>query len=590
MANVICGSESGRSKIGNRIERGFAMHIYRHHIHAIIAITLTSLLAVLLAPQARGDAQAQTDTPDSTPVLDEAAAAWLAQAQPDDTNRFIITFKPTEAQAEADGARTVEDKATRINRVSDALTRQMNDQIGALQRFVQTKGIAQELRDQQSFAIANSVAVTAGKHAVDQLATMPQVEVISLNEVFELDEEALTTSVTADPAPAPNTAVTYQPNIKQIRADRAHTELGINGSGAIVGIIDSGVRWTHEALQPNYWCTGYTSHLGCWHDATDKNYQIAPYDDLGHGTGMAGIAVGQNGYGVAPGAKWIACQAYTPSVGLQTHHVLECMQWMLAPDSHPEWAPDVVNNSYGRDDIANDAAMKNAINNLLSAGTLMVFNSGNDADEDENGNDTGIARCNTVDEPAAYSPGVIAVGAVKSNGTIAVFSSRGPAKDGSIKPDFVAPGGDDVHRPARTADNAYTKAKGTSSSAAHITGLIALMRDASPGLANIVIYLNMMIAAESPSDYSCGGVTGGADNVYGSGLVDAFNAVKQIMPPVTPTPTKTPTKTPTATPTKTPTLTPTMATPIIKLPTATPKAPKPTDPPIFVTPTGAAEE
>ena len=66
---------------------------------------------------------------------------------------------------------------------------------------------------------------------------------------------------------------------------------------------------------------------------------------------------------------------------------------------------------------------------------------------------------------------VIAVGAIDSMGTIAYFSSRGPARDGRVKPDIVAKG---VNQLSTVPNGFYTTMQGTSMSSPVITGMMAL--------------------------------------------------------------------------------------------------------------------
>ncbi|WP_448587627.1 S8 family serine peptidase [Thermocrinis sp.] len=96
----------------------------------------------------------------------------------------------------------------------------------------------------------------------------------------------------------------------------------------------------------------------------------------------------------------------------------------------------------------------------------------------------------TVGEPAT-SPGVLAVGAITSRfgssersftdlGRIAYWSSRGPTRDGRLKPEIVAPGFYVLAPKFRT--NEYSLYAGTSLSSPVVAGLIALMLEENPNL------------------------------------------------------------------------------------------------------------
>ena len=96
---------------------------------------------------------------------------------------------------------------------------------------------------------------------------------------------------------------------------------------------------------------------------------------------------------------------------------------------------------------------------------------------------TGEAHCETTKHPT-YGPyltvgleaslkNVISVGAVDANGFIAVFSSRGPARDGRIKPEIVAKGVNQLS--TIPGIPAYASRQGTSMSSPVITGISALL-------------------------------------------------------------------------------------------------------------------
>lgn len=69
---------------------------------------------------------------------------------------------------------------------------------------------------------------------------------------------------------------------------------------------------------------------------------------------------------------------------------------------------------------------------------------------------------------------ILTVGAVDANKTLATFSSRGPARDGRVKPELVARG---VSVLSTIPDNTYGSMSGTSVAAPVVTGIAALLTE-----------------------------------------------------------------------------------------------------------------
>ena len=78
---------------------------------------------------------------------------------------------------------------------------------------------------------------------------------------------------------------------------RSSGDRGVDGSGIVVGGADTGVDWTHPALQSKYRgaAGGAVSHDYNWYDPWDDS--AAPWDDVGHGTYTLGTVLGQDGDG-----------------------------------------------------------------------------------------------------------------------------------------------------------------------------------------------------------------------------------------------------------------------------------------------------
>ncbi|KAH9146133.1 hypothetical protein LEN26_004966, partial [Aphanomyces euteiches] len=251
-----------------------------------------------------------------------------------------------------------------------------------------------------------------------------------------------------------------------------------NGSGAVVGSIDTGALSAHEAIKDNY-----RSALG-WFDP--YNGTSAAYDSDGHGSHTIGTMAGVNGIGVAPGAKWISCLGLYKGSG-DSVNLLKCAQFILCP-TKPDGsgadcskAPHVVNNSWGST-AGYNPWMEDAVAAWKAAGIIPDFSNG-----------TSGPACGTVGNPGGYSS-VIGVGAVGSYNDepnlLAYFSSKGPqTKNGPayVKPDISAPGFF-TRSVAITSNTGYTELAGTSMAAPHVAGVVALIKSVDPTLSYDKVY------------------------------------------------------------------------------------------------------
>ena len=242
---------------------------------------------------------------------------------------------------------------------------------------------------------------------------------------------------------------------------------GLDGSGVTIGIIDTGVTADHEALASGYRGRDTGSDYN-WFSPL-RTFKDTPVDVGGHGTAVAGLAVGDV-IGVATGADWIASIACSEG-GCPLSGVVHSMQWMLAPTTvdqqnpRPELRPQIINSSWVRS--VDDEPMKRASKALAAAGILQVYAAGNDGPE-----------CGTA-SPAGEGDSFVSVGSVNQAMQLSSFSSRGPANDGRVAPDVVAPGERVV---TATMDGAYQEISGTSFAAPLVAGVAAIMLQANPTL------------------------------------------------------------------------------------------------------------
>ncbi len=358
----------------------------------------------------------------------------------------------------------------------------------------------------RSFFAVNAIAVTGRQAAVGQLAGAPGVVRIEAEDVLTV------AGFFVAPASGPQLAI--QDNIKQINADGVWL-LGFRGQGVIVASIDTGVRYTHEALKPGYKCRSLSSHANCWFDAVTDGSVAAPYDDHGHGSHVTGIMAGRRGIGVAKRAKWTACKAFNSMGSATASDILECSDFFMGlalSATTASFTLDVINNSWsgGRGSTFFNAT----VDSWNAAGIHSAFAIGNEG-----------PSCRASQGPGEYTK-AFGVGAVSSADTVASFSSRGAASavnGGTRKPDVVAPGVS-IRSVSAACNTCYAFFSGTSMATPHGVGTLALMLSKNGGLTTEKARSIAEGTALKISNLACGG-TASDNNVYGRGRVDALAAV-----------------------------------------------------------------
>ncbi|MGW1379484.1 type VII secretion-associated serine protease mycosin [Streptomyces sp. NPDC002446] len=287
------------------------------------------------------------------------------------------------------------------------------------------------------------------------------------------------------------------------------------GAGVTVAVLDTGVDAGHSDLKdqvlPEKDLVGFGAGPG---DAAWAR----------HGTGMASVIAGrghgrgdQDGVlGVAPEAKILPIRVILEDNDPQRERSRTEKSGALADGIR--WAADhgadVISMSLGDDSESahpeprEDAAIQYA----LGKGIPVVASAGN-----------GGEKGNHVSYPAAY-PGVIAATAVDDRRERAAFSTSHWYATVSAPGDEIAMAG---------SGTGYVSGWGTSPAAAFVSGAIALIRSAHPGLSPAQIrYLITTTAQDAPE--------GGRDDEHGAGLIDpaaALKAARSLKPaPLKPSP------------------------------------------------------
>jgi hypothetical protein len=463
---------------------------------------------VVLAVAVLGGSAAGVAQPGGLAKVDARLAAALER---DGTADVWVAFR---ARADLRAASGLADWDERGKRVVEALRRTAARDQAAVRRLLRERGIPFT-----AFWVVNTLRLRGDRPLVAALAARPEVARLRADRSFSIPRAAGARL----PARAAGRAAGIEWNVDRVRAPLVWSTFNKHGEGVVVGMYDSGARWTHDAIDDRYRGVAAPPDPSNIHDYNwfdGLGLSSVPIDEAGVGTAETGIAVGDDGganqVGVAPAAQWIAaraCQISSCTLGA----LLSAGQWFLAPTrvngsgADAALRPHVVIGGWGG--AGSDVAFQAMVQNWVAAGIFPVFMAGN------SGPGSG-----SVSYPGSY-PESYAAGAIGMNGLIATFSSRGPSPiGGAVKPDIAAPGVT-IRSAYNTNDTAYNTLNSTGMAAAHVGGALALLWSVRPSLLRDIPATTAVLdgaAVNSPSA-TCG-ASAANDNNYGEGCLDAFAA------------------------------------------------------------------
>jgi subtilisin family serine protease len=345
-----------------------------------------------------------------------------------------------------------------------------------------------------------------------RLVTDPQVEYVEANVILHMDRTPNDPKFSELYA-LNNTGAQGGRIGADVRAVKAW-DVSTGSRDVLVGVIDTGIDYTHPDIKSNYWQNpgesgaddqardkssngldddgnGYVDDYKGWNFVDDNN---DPADDNGHGTHCAGTigGAGDDGFGVV-GVNWqvslVAAKFLDASGSGTLDAAVKAIEYTTA------LGVSMSSNSWGGGGFSDtmDAAIREAEDKDI----LFIAAAGNDASD----NDT------DPHYPSSYeSENIIAVAATDRADRIANFSSYG-----ATSVDVGAPG---VGILSTFPGGRFERLSGTSMATPHVTGVAALIKSVYPKATAQEIKARIMNTVDPVEALEGKTLTGGRVNAF----------------------------------------------------------------------------
>ncbi|MEQ9325703.1 MAG: S8 family serine peptidase, partial [Rhodospirillales bacterium] len=295
------------------------------------------------------------------------------------------------------------------------------------------------------------------------------------------------------------------------------------GGSVVVGVIDTGVDWSHPDLAANMWRnTGEIAGNGIDDDGNGYvddyygydfvNNDGNPYDDHYHGTHVAGTiaASGDNGTGVT-GVAWtaeiMALKFLSSSGSGTTYNAIRAVEYAT------QMGADITNNSWGGGGYS--SGLRDAIAAAGDAGSVFIAAAGNSS----------VNTDSSPHYPSSYDlSNVISVASTDHNDSLSWFSNYG-----RTSVDLAAPGSSIY---STSPGNGYRTLSGTSMATPHVAGVAALLLSMDDTLTPEEIRTLLMDSVDPVSALSTRVASGGRLNAEAA--LEALGAPPPPPPPPPP--------------------------------------------------------
>jgi subtilisin family serine protease len=524
----------------------FGVRVNKYIVHAmqrlLLPLAFISVLGACASPDS-GSAQNPSELQQSvsggaqrlTPHLKDQFDALEAQ-------QFLPVIIRLSDQADLREAESVTNAAGKVGRKAAAISylrqhavttqREILDSLSSLE----TAGL---VRNVHPLWVVNVISAEVTAEAVDYLSAIPAID-----------------SIAAD-TEAPVFLADASWSVRQINAQDAWLQAsgGFTGEGIVVAVLDNGAELNHPDLVRRFWINaaedldddgrmtrsdyngydddgnGFVDDVVGWDFESGDNdpspYLLESGPGRGHGTHVAGIIAGDGSNGVATGVA--------PGANLMILKInSQASAWAAAQYALDNGA-DIVNMSIGWTNslLPELSTWRNAIDNLVDAGVLVVTSAGNGGEAAW----THAPAPHDITTPGRV-PRALTVGAVAMQADpawldpIAPFSSGGPTSwqsvenfrdypypPGLLKPDMTAPG---VDVNSTMIGASYQVKSGTSMATPHVSAVAALLLEKNPKL---LPHELIFILRETAWRFV------EPNNVRGWGRVDALQAIDHIYDP-----------------------------------------------------------
>ena len=280
------------------------------------------------------------------------------------------------------------------------------------------------------------------------------------------------------------------------------------GSAAVVvGVIDTGIRYTHQDLAAQMWSNpgeipgdgidndnnGYVDDI---HGINAITGTGDPMDDHNHGTHCAGtIGASANDAGPIVGVAWnvrlMGLKFLNSGGSGDTSHAIKCIEYALSKGVR------ILSNSWGGGGPSQ--ALEDAIKAARDQGCLFLAAAGN----------AGADADRTDFYPACYKlDNIVSIGALDRRDNLAAFTNTGLSTV-----DLAAPGVD-VYSSIASDDRAYASFSGTSMATPHVAGVAALVLAQYPGISMAALRQRLIASTREVAAWRGYSWSGGAVDAY----------------------------------------------------------------------------